>query len=149
MVEQPRPLVERKRDALEHLASDKDLWIASADGEGDPTLVPVSFWWDGESIFIATVRTNPTGLNIARNGRVRVALGHPRDVVLIEAAATLLESSQLPPNYGEAYAEKCGWDPRESPGYRFFRIDPERIESWRELNEHADREIFRDGGWVV
>lgn len=149
MVAPPRPLEVRKEDALAHLVSDKDLWISSADSDGDSTLVPLSFWWSGKSIYIATVRTNPTGENIVKSGRCRVALGHTRDVVLMEASAFLVENNELPTEVGEAYGEKCGWDPRESPAYRFYRLDPQRIESWRELNEHANRELLRDGEWLI
>ncbi|MFF4019874.1 pyridoxamine 5'-phosphate oxidase family protein [Streptomyces sp. NPDC001843] len=149
MAEAPRPLQKRKEDALTRLTSDKDLWVASADGEGTPTLVPLSFWWNGDSIFVATVRSNPTGRNIVATGRVKAVLGHTRDVVLIEASAVHVKDGELPAEYGDAYNEKCGWDPRESPSYSFYRFDPQRIESWRELNEHADRELMRDGAWLV
>ncbi|MFD5871078.1 pyridoxamine 5'-phosphate oxidase [Streptomyces sp. NPDC060322] len=149
MTAPPRPLSKRKDDALEHLKNDKDLWVSSAGADGNSCLVPLSFWWSGESVYVATVHTNPTGQNIARTGQARVALGHTRDVVLVETSAALVEKDELPTAYGDAYAEKCGWDPRNSSGYRFYRLDPQRIESWRELNEHADRELMKDGSWLV
>ncbi|MYW04640.1 pyridoxamine 5'-phosphate oxidase family protein [Streptomyces sp. SID3343] len=149
MTEAPRTPEQRKKDALAHLAADKDLWVSTADAKGNPCLVPLSFWWNGTSIFIATVRTNQTGQNIVTTGRARVALGHTRDVVLIEASALLVENDDLATEYSDAYAEKCGWNPRESANYRFYRFDPQRIESWRELNEHEDRELLRAGEWLI
>lgn len=149
MTEDPRPLEQRKTDLLSHLVNDKDLWIASGDSAGVPCLVPLSFWWDGSHLFIATVETNPTARNILRSGRVTVALGHTRDVVLVEAGAKILDIEGVPAEVGDSYVVKCGWDPRTTKGYRFFELVPERIQSWRELNEHADRDLMRDGRWLV
>jgi hypothetical protein len=33
--------------------------------------------------------------------------------------------------------------------YRWFRISPRRIPAWREVNEPPDRELTRDGRWLV
>jgi hypothetical protein len=41
-------------------------------------------------------------------------------------------------------------DPRAlATPYRWFRISPRRIQAWREVNEIADRELMRDGRWLV
>jgi hypothetical protein len=32
---------------------------------------------------------------------------------------------------------------------RWFRISPRRIQAWREVNEMPDRELMRDGRWLV
>ncbi|MFC5751262.1 pyridoxamine 5'-phosphate oxidase family protein [Actinomadura rugatobispora] len=149
MAEDPRPLDVRKSDALRHLTDDKDLWISSGDISGIPTLVPLSFYWEGARLFVATVESNPTARNIVASGRATVGLGHTRDVVLIEAEARPLDPDELPAEAGDAYAAKCGWDPRTSKGYRFFELVPVRIQSWRELNEHADRDLMLEGRWLV
>lgn len=149
MVEPARPLSERKEDVLLRLANDKDLWIGTSDGGGEPTLVPLSFLWDGAVLVIATVATNPTGKNIVQTGQAKVVLGLTRDVVLIDVAASLLDPKEVAEQTASAYMAKLGWDPRESPGYRFYRLTPRSVESWRELNEHADRLLMRDGQWLV
>jgi hypothetical protein len=33
--------------------------------------------------------------------------------------------------------------------YRWFRISPRRIQAWREVNELPDRELMRDGRWLI
>jgi hypothetical protein len=33
--------------------------------------------------------------------------------------------------------------------YRWFRFSPRRIQAWREENELSDRELMRDGRWLV
>ena len=148
-MEPARSSQKRKSDVLHRLEHDKDLWAASANFEGIPRLVPLSFWWNGEHLFIATAEKNPTARNIVETGHVCVALGRTRDVVLIDASASLLDREEFSIEYGDAYVAKCGWDPRESKRYRFFRLEPRRVECWREWNEHADREVMRGGQWLV
>jgi hypothetical protein len=44
------------------------------------------------------------------------------------------------------------WDgeaPLVATPYRWFRISPRRIQAWREVNELSDRELMRDGRWLV
>jgi hypothetical protein len=50
----------------------------------------------------------------------------------------------------DAFAAKHGWDPRDEPGdYTFFRIVPDRVQAWREVNELPGRTLMRDGDWLV
>jgi hypothetical protein len=150
MAQPARSLRQRRADTLLHLELDKDLWVASGDLDGNPYLVPLSFWWNGKYIFISTVEGNQTARNIVETGQVRVALGHTRDVVLVDALAKLVKGEEIRQEYADAYAAKCGWDPRkETKVYQFFRLEPQRVEAWRELNEHPDRELMRDGEWLV
>lgn len=148
MTEPARSAAQRKKDSLSRLQNDKDFWVATASGD-TPTMVPLSFWWSGESLFFATVENNPTAVNIVSSGRARAVLGHTRDVVLLDTVAKRIERDELSETYADAYARKCGWDPRDTRDYRFFQLSPERIESWRELNEHSDRELMRDRKWLI
>ena len=36
-----------------------------------------------------------------------------------------------------------------SPSFDWIRISPRRIQAWREVNEMPDRELMRDGRWLV
>ncbi len=148
MPEPARTPKQRKIDTLYRLEYDKDLWIASSNSFGEPYLVPLSFWWNGKSLFVSTVLKNPTAQNILSTGKVRVALGHTRDVIIIGASSRVLESDEIE-ECADAFTKKCGWDPRSSKGYRFFQLDLFRIEVWREENEHADRLLMKDGEWLV
>ena len=80
----PRPRAQRRRDTEHRLTHDIDLWVASASVDGAPYLVPLSFDWDGEALLIATPADSPTGRNLAVTRAVRLALGHTRDVTMIE-----------------------------------------------------------------
>jgi hypothetical protein len=147
---EPRPSAQRRRDTEHRLASDVDVWVASASADGTPYLVPLSFDWDGESLLLATPANSPTGRNLAASGRVRLGLGHTRDVSMIEGDVEVLEIDALPQEAGDRFAARTGFDPRAlATTYRWFRVAPRRIQAWREENELADRELMRDGRWLV
>lgn len=151
MTAPPRTRDQRRRDALHRLEHDIDAWVATADEAGGvPYLVPLSFLWDGTTLLLATAAASPTGRNLEATGRVRLCLGHTRDVVLIEGTVHALESGELTDDVGDAFAAKTGFDPRRLvASQRYFRVHPERLQAWREVNELADRDLMRDGRWVV
>jgi hypothetical protein len=146
----PRPRAQRRRDTERRLAQDIDVWVASASADGAPYLVPLSFDWDGETLLVATPTDSPTGRNLAATRRVRVALGHTRDVSVIEGEVEVLEIDALPQELGDRFAARSGFDPRAlATPYRWFRILPRRIQAWREVDELPDRDLMRDGRWSV
>lgn len=141
---------QRKLDALTRLENDIDAWVATAvRGEATPYLVPLSFLWDGSAFLIATPGTSRTGRNLRDTGRVRLGIGATRDVVLVEGAAQALAASEIPAEVGDAFAAKTGFDPRLTAAYVYFRIQPQRIQAWREENELEGRDLMRAGRWVV
>ncbi|MUL41120.1 pyridoxamine 5'-phosphate oxidase family protein [Streptomonospora sp. PA3] len=146
----PRPRAQRKQDTLARLGADVDAWVATAGGTGGtPYLVPLSFLWDGETLLLATPAQSPTGRNMGASGRVRIAVGPTRDVVLIEGAAEPLSTAELPAQTLDAFAAKTGFDPREEAGFRYYRVRPERIQAWREVEELAERDLMSGGRWLV
>jgi hypothetical protein len=146
----PRSRVQRRRDTEHRLTHDTDAWVASASADGVPYLVPLSFDWDGEALLMATPADSPTGGNLAATRAVRLGVGHTRDVSMIEGDVEVLEIDALPPERGDRFAARTGFDPRElTTPYRWFRISPRRIQAWREVNELPGRELMRDGRWLV
>jgi hypothetical protein len=125
--------------------------VASASADGAPYLVPLSFDWDGEALLVATPMDSSTGRNLAANRTVRLGLGHTRDVSVIDGEVIeVLEIDALAQELGDRFAARTGFDPRaEAAPYRWFRICPRRIQAWREANELPDRELMRDGRWLV
>jgi hypothetical protein len=152
MTPPPRTRQQRKQDALHRLEHDTDAWVATADGDGGtPYLVPLSFLWDGASLLLATPASSPTSRNLQATGKVRLGIGPTRDLVLIEGTVhEVMAASEISDEVGDAFAVKTGFDPREltSP-YLYFRIGPRRLQAWREVNELEDRELMRDGRWIV
>ena len=77
-------------------------------------------------------------------------MGHTRDVSMIEGEVEVLEIDALPQQRGDRFAARTGFDPHAlATPYRWFRISPRRIQAWREVNELPDRELMRDGRWLV
>jgi Pyridoxamine 5'-phosphate oxidase len=146
----PRSRAQRRRDTEHRLTHDIDVWVASASADGGPYLVPLSFDWDDEALLVATPTDSPTGRNLAATRTVRLGLGHTRDVSMIDGEVEVLEIGALPQQRGDRFAARTGFDPRAlSTPYRWFRIFPRRIQAWREANELPDRELMRDGRWLV
>jgi Pyridoxamine 5'-phosphate oxidase len=147
----PRTPLQRKQDSLRRLEQDVDAWLATADpASGSPYLVPLSFLWDGQGLLVATPSASPTSRNLQATGKVRLGIGPTRDVVLIEGTVQPLAATELPDQVGDAFAAKTGFDPRQlTDPYLYFRIEPRRVQAWREANELAGRELMRDGHWLV
>ncbi|MEV7418476.1 pyridoxamine 5'-phosphate oxidase family protein [Streptomyces sp. NPDC089919] len=146
----PRSRAERRRDTEHRLAQEVDVWVATASPDGAPYLVPLSFDWDGEALLVATPAKSPTGRNLAATGTARLALGPTRDVTMIEGEVEVLAVDALPPQVGDRFAARTGFDPRTlATPYRYFRITPRRVQAWREADELPGRELMRDGAWLV
>jgi predicted enzyme related to lactoylglutathione lyase len=146
----PRPPAERRIDTERRLDADVDVWVASASEDGVPHLVPLSFDWEDGHLLIATPASTPTGRNLADGGVVRLALGHLRDVVMVEGRAEAFDLDALPRDRVERFVRRTDFDPRTSPGdYRWFRITPLRVQAWREVNEIKGRDLMREGRWLV
>ncbi len=145
----PRSAAQRKHDTMARLENDIDAWVATADATGTAYLVPLSFYWDGVALTVATPLGSPTGRNLRANGRARLAIGPTRDVVLIEGTAEAFTAATVPARLADAFAAKL-WDARESPpSYGFFRITPHLIQAWREVNELPGRDLMREGRWLA
>lgn len=142
---------QRKRDTLERLAGDVDAWVATADADsGTPYLIPLSYLWDGATLLVSTPAASPTSRNLQATRKARVGVGSTRDLVIIEGAAQTLTAEQVGDEDCRAFAARTGFDPRhERPTYLFFRIQPQRIQAWRESNELVGRDLMRDGRWLV
>ena len=151
MAPPPRTRQQRREDTLHRLEHAVDVWVATADaGGGTPYLVPLSFLWDGGTVLIATPAASPTARNLRATGKMRLGLGPTRDVVMIEGTARALAASELTAPLGDAFAAKTGFDPRQlADPYLYFRIQPQRLQAWREADELAGRELMRGGRWVV
>jgi hypothetical protein len=145
----PRSRSQRKTDVLAKLDGDVDLWVASADETGGAYLVPLSFYWDGSTLTVATPRASRTARNLVQAGWARVALGPTRDVVIVEGpveAVPLGTDAQLE----DAHARASGFDPRTlADEYVYLRITPHEIQAWREANELAGRQLMHKGEWLA
>lgn len=147
----PRPAAQRKSDALDLLRSQTTAWLATGGGRGGPHLVPLLFHFDGDVLTFATFRTSPTVANAAADGRARVAIGHPYDLVMIEGSSTVVEPRQMDPMIAEAHASllRGGPDPRRVPGLVYLQLTPTRLQVWRSMAELGGRTLMSSGRWLV
>jgi hypothetical protein len=139
---------QRVDDTLEQLRKEVDVWVATASAAGEPYLVPLSFYWTGDSLIVTTQASSRTGRNLAGTGRARLAIGQTRgEVVVLDVRAEEMpvgENVELE----DAYVRATDFDPRPwDAGYTFFRLIPERIQAWRgdDADELRDRDLMRDG----
>ncbi|HEX3722136.1 MAG TPA: pyridoxamine 5'-phosphate oxidase family protein [Nitrolancea sp.] len=142
-----RPTSQRVADVRAKLQSEVDIWVASASESGDTYLLPLSFYWDGTSLTIATPQRSRTVRNLLRAGWARLALGPTRDVVIIEGSVReiAVDADSI---LAEAHAQAVGFDARHEPGYVFIQVQPRRIQAWRSPAELVERDVMLDGEWL-
>ena len=113
-----------------------------------PTSFPLSFYWDGSALTIATPRRSRTAVNLIRAGWARVALGPTRDVLIVEGPLEQVPTGADVPTE-DAHARATGFDPRTlSEEYVYLRITPHEMQAWREANELAGRRLMKGGRWL-
>lgn len=145
----PRSTEQRIRHVRYRLRNDIDAWFATASAHGVPHVIPLTFLWRRRRIFMATGENSVTVRNLSLRPQARLALGHTRDVVLIDGWATLIPVGRLDPELRAAFAADTGWDAGGDEGYCFIEFEPEWIGAWREENEVANRDVMRKGNWLA
>ena len=60
--------------AREHLATDVVAWLTTVAADGTPQSSPISFLWDGPTIFFYSQPDTPKLRNLARSPRVSFTL---------------------------------------------------------------------------
>ncbi|HEX6541628.1 MAG TPA: TIGR03667 family PPOX class F420-dependent oxidoreductase [Ktedonobacterales bacterium] len=95
----------------ERLRTTEILWLASVRPDGRPHLVPVWFFWEGETILIFSQPHNQKIRNLRQNPAVTVSLdGTDRgnDIIALEGVAALLDDPTITsalPAYAAKYTE--------------------------------------------
>jgi hypothetical protein len=141
----PRSPVERREDVLHLLSTERQLWIASA-AHGRAHLIPLAFAWDGATITMVTRRNSRTVQNLRESHHARVAIGSPRDVVIIEGPVSFQEPAEATAELRALFAT-LPLNPERVPGAIGVQLAPQRIMAWRGLAEMSDRAIMTDGHW--
>ncbi len=103
---------------LERLRTDHIIWMSTTRRDGRPHIVPVWFWWDGETILIFSKPAKQKIRNLEHSPYVMLAFdgtNSGRDVVMIEGRASVLNeptAAVMPPAYIEKYTTRLaeiGW----------------------------------------
>ncbi|MFJ7150696.1 pyridoxamine 5'-phosphate oxidase family protein [Streptomyces sp. NPDC100445] len=144
-----RRTAERRRDTLERLVTERDVWVSTAHPDHGPHQVPLWFLWDGRAVWICTSATSATARNVREEPRVRLALPDTFNVVLLQGEAESFLDQDVPEAAAEAFTAKFGWDPRaEESSYLYVRVVPKSVRAWRGVPELRGRVIMRDGTWL-
>ena len=143
-----RSTAQRVADVRAKLENEVDIWVSSASATGETYLLPLSFYWDGVSLTIATPKKSRTARNLRRAGWARLALGPTRDVVILEGPVHEV-AVDADDALAEAHARAAGFDARQDPGYVFIQVKPTRIQAWRNPVELEHRDVMCDGEWLV
>jgi Pyridoxamine 5'-phosphate oxidase len=145
-----RDIKTRKADVLAALEQHADMWLSTADPAGRPHLIPVSAWWDGSHLVIATAGASRTAKNLKTNRTARVAGGSPSDAIMIDAEVVDSSAVEDSPELAGGFAEAVGWDPRQvGRGWSFFRLRPTRIQAYRGYDELDGRDVMRGARWLA
>ncbi|MFJ6011061.1 pyridoxamine 5'-phosphate oxidase family protein [Streptomyces sp. NPDC092952] len=140
---------ERRRDTLERLGGERDIWVSTAHPEHGPHQVPLWFLWDGQAVWLCTTAASATARNVRAEPRVRLALQDTMDVVLLQGEAECFSDREVPGEAADAYTAKFGWDPRtEEAPHLYVRVAPRTVRAWHGVPELRGRVVMRDGVWV-
>ncbi|MFJ2197179.1 pyridoxamine 5'-phosphate oxidase family protein [Streptomyces violaceusniger] len=143
-----RQAAERRRDTLDRLVAERDVWVSTGHPERGPHQVPLWFLWDGQAVWMCTGATSVTARNVREEPRVRLALPDTFDVVLLQGEAECFPDQEVPADAAEAFTAKFGWDPRAEEGpFLYVRVVPKTVLAWRGEPELRGRAIMRDGTW--
>ncbi|MEU0626253.1 pyridoxamine 5'-phosphate oxidase family protein [Streptomyces sp. NPDC005989] len=144
-----RTTAERRRDALERLSSERDIWVSTAHPDHGPHQVPLWFLWDGKAAWMCTDANSATARNARKEPRVRLALPDTVDVVLLQGRVECFPAREVPKDAADAFAGKFGWDPRtEETPFLYLRVAPQTVRAWRGVPELRGRVVMRDGAWL-
>jgi general stress protein 26 len=144
-----RDVAERRRDVLERLGAERDMWVSTAHPDHGPHQVPLWFLWDGRAVWMCTGAGSATARNVREEPRVRLALPDAFDVVLLQGEAECYPAREVPEDAADAFAGKFGWDPRtDEAAFLYLRVTPRTVRAWRGEPELRGRVVMRDGVWL-
>ncbi|MEO3829260.1 pyridoxamine 5'-phosphate oxidase family protein [Actinomadura sp. B10D3] len=144
-----RETAERRRDTLERLRTERDIWVATSHPEHGPHQIPLWFVWDGQAVWMCTSASSVTARNVREEPRVRLALPDTLDVVLLQGEAECFPDQDVPADAANAFTAEFDWDPRAAEdAFLYIRVAPKVVRAWRGEPELRGRMIMRDGAWL-
>ena len=121
------------------LADEPVIWVSTVREDGQPHLVPVWFWWDGETVLVFSKPHAVKVRALRANPRAMIALGEPDDdfdVAMVEAQAELLDEAPVVPEaFFAKYADKLAAGMLDRETFRAtytqaIRFTPTRWLAW-------------------
>jgi hypothetical protein len=140
-----RSTAQRRADVLAMLEGEEHVWIAT--GGRRVHLIPLACAWDGRRLVMATNSNNRTVRNLYIQPRTRIALGTPKDVVLMDGDTEVLTPVDIT-DEDSAILAALPLDPTRASGRVCLSFVPDRILTWRDRGEIADRVVMDCGKWL-
>ncbi len=135
---------------MDMLATQRDCWVATANRDGIPHLVPLRLDWNGAEVVVATRGGNRTARNLAESGAATIAVGQTDDLVLIQSAVVDTIDAAADSETRDHFVTRTGWDPAAGAGqWVLMRLAPRTIQVWGPSSEMADRIVFAEGRWLA
>lgn len=117
------------------------VWLSTVRPDGNPHLVPIWFWWDGEALLVFSKPGAQKVRNLQHNPAVMLALGNAEDdfdVGMLEGRAELLDRPTievLPAAHLAKYARQLAAIGLDAANYaatysQVIRIVPDRLLGW-------------------
>jgi PPOX class probable F420-dependent enzyme len=117
------------------------VWLSTVRPDGTPHLVPIWFWWDGESVLVFSKPDARKVRNVRQNPAVMLAVGDPDedfDVGMLEGRADVLAAPTaevMPPAHLEKYADRLAAIGLTADTYaatysQVIRIEPDHYLGW-------------------
>lgn len=145
-----RTTTERADHTRRRLATEPNVWVATASVDGDPHLVPLSLAWIGDQIVVATPSATPTARNAAANGRGRATLDSADDVAIFDVTIDVVDYGTAAQTLIDGYVERVGWDPGDNDGeWSLLILTLQRGQAWIGPGEISGRTIIRNGSWLA
>lgn len=121
----PTPEIEAR------LATERNIWLATARANGTPHLVPIWFVWWNAAAWICTSPNSVKARNLALRPSVMFALEDGDKPALAEGVATRVEAP-FPADLAVAFKTKYGWDINTDSDYgAVFEIRVTRWLTWK------------------
>jgi hypothetical protein len=139
----PRATGQRRDDVLRKLAHERHLWLATTGPDG-PHLIPLSYFWDGESLLMTTREASRTVRNLREQPRARAAIGTGTDVVLVDGEVHVERAGDLDP----IVFRRLPLHPDRVPGTVALRLAADTIQAWRGVHEIPGRVVRERGRWL-
>ncbi|HLI51077.1 MAG TPA: pyridoxamine 5'-phosphate oxidase family protein [Thermomicrobiaceae bacterium] len=146
----PRTIEERIADVRKRLHDEVNVWVASANESGEAYLIPLSFYWDGTRLTVATPKASRTARNLMRAGYARVALARTSDAVILEGPVVARYRDDIDAGLADALAARAGFDARtQVEEYVYLQLAPQKVLAWRGPSEFTGRVVMRAGRWLA
>jgi hypothetical protein len=117
--------------AERRLHSESNIWVATVRPDGRPHLTPVWFVWHSGKAYICIDPNSVKARNLARNGKIALALEDGSSPIIIEGVGRALNGSEPPQGVVDEFRRKYDWDITTDGQYSLLvEVTPGKVLNW-------------------